>query len=83
MSRLRIALTFQFGVLAVGALMASPAQADGYRGSVKDSYVAPTWTGCYAGYDDGYKWGRTRLTTPPTYALNNPTATVAPRAPMA
>ena len=76
MSRLRGLLAFQFALLAIGAVAASSAQADGYV-SVKDRYVAPTWTGCYVGYDDGYKWGRTRFSTPPTYTLNNPTATVA------
>ena len=76
MSRLRGLLAFQFALLAIGAVAASSAQADGYV-SVKDRYVAPTWTGCYIGYDDGYKWGRTRFSTPPTYTLNNPTATVA------
>jgi hypothetical protein len=45
--------------------------------SAKARYVAPTWTGCYVGYDDGYKWGRTRFSTTPTYTLNNPTAAVA------
>ena len=54
MSRLRGLLAFQFTLLAVGAVAASSAQADGYV-SVKDRYVAPTWTGCYVGYDDGYK----------------------------
>jgi outer membrane immunogenic protein len=61
-----------------GALLicGGPAIADG---SLKDTYVAPvpTWTGCYAGVDDGYKWGRTRLTTPTPYTLNNPTRLVA------
>jgi outer membrane immunogenic protein len=44
----------------------------------KVAYVAPvaTWTGCYVGIDDGYKWGRTRLTTPTPHTLNNPTALV-------
>jgi len=76
MSRLRGLLAFQLAFLTVGAVAASSAQADGYA-SVKDRYVAPTWTGCYIGYDDGYKWGRTRFSTPPTYTLNNPTAAVA------
>lgn len=76
MSRLRGLLAFQLAFLAIGAVAASSAQADGYV-SVKDRYVAPTWTGCYIGYDDGYKWGRTRFSTPPTYTLNNPTAAVA------
>lgn len=30
-----------------------------------------SWTGCYGGIDDGYKWGQTRLKTPAPYNLNN------------
>jgi outer membrane immunogenic protein len=60
----------------VGALLswAGAAAADGYV-VPKPVVVAPvaTWTGCYGGVDDGYKWGRTRLTTPTPYTLNNPT----------
>jgi hypothetical protein len=76
MSRLRGLLAFQFAFLAVGVVAASSAQADGYVVK-RDTYVAPTWTGCYVGYDDGYKWGRTRFSTTPTYTLNNTAATVA------
>ena len=73
----RLRLSVQVSA-CVGALLlcGGPATADG--GSLKDTYVAPvaTWTGCYVGVDDGYKWGRTRLTTPTPYTLNNPTALV-------
>jgi len=62
--------------MCVGSLLswAGAATADGY-GLPKAVVVAPvaTWTGCYGGIDDGYKWGRTRLTTPTPYRLNNPT----------
>jgi outer membrane immunogenic protein len=64
----------------IGALLSwgGSASADGY---LKSTYVAPTpvqtWTGCYVGVDEGYKWGRTRLVTPSPYRLNNPTGLLA------
>ena len=62
------------GAVCVGALLswAATAAADGYI-VPKAVVVAPaaTWTGCYGGIDDGYKWGQTRLKTPTPYNLNN------------
>jgi outer membrane immunogenic protein len=58
----------------IGLLLswAATAAADGYI-VPKAVVVAPvpTWTGCYGGIDDGYKWGETRLKTPTPYHLNN------------
>ena len=65
---MRVCSAFAAGFVA----LASPAFADG---SLKDGpplLPVATWTGCYLGTDGGYKWGRNRLDTPPTYNLNNP-----------
>ena len=61
-------------VVAAILIFASPARAADL-GSLKDDPVVvpvPTWTGCYFGTDGGYKWGRSKFETTPTYNLNNP-----------
>lgn len=65
-------------IVALASALAPPALADGMPGSIKDTYVPviATWSGCYIGLDTGYKWGRTRFTSPNPYNLNNNTALV-------
>ncbi len=67
MSRWRLALAFQFGVLGVGAISVSSAQADVYRAPKAVPIVAACdWGGGYVGVDTGLAVGRTRWGFPLT-----------------